>query len=346
MSISHRGKRWLYALVGLLALGLTACSGDEPQNVLAPVGKYALKEDRLWDLTFMFAAVIFVIVEGVLVFTLVKFRHRPGREAAQFHGNTKLEIILTLIPATILAGIAIPTVKTIFDVAEKPANALEVTVVGHQFWWEFRYTGLGPDGTDVVTANELHIPTGQEVYLTLEGKADDVNHSFWVPRLAGTQDVVPGRENHLLMRADTPDTYWGQCKEYCGLSHANMRQRVIAETPADFQTWLAEQQKPGVKPTGGVAAAGQKAFLANACVGCHTIGGTEAAAEVGPNLTHLASRKVFAGALLELNKENLIKWVSDAPSVKPGSRMPSGVKDLGLSPQDVQDIVTYLLTLK
>lgn len=345
MSISQRGKRRIYALVGLMALGLVACSGG-PQNSLEPVGKYALIEDRLWNLTFFLAAAVFVIVEGFLVFTLVKFRHRPGREASQFHGNTKLEIILTLIPATILAGIAIPTVKTIFDLAEKPAGAMEITVVGHQFWWEFRYPGMGADGADLVTANELHIPTGQEVYLQLEGLPGDVNHSFWVPRLAGTQDVIPGQENHVLIRADEADTYWGQCKEFCGLSHANMRQRVIAQSPADFQTWLAEQQRPAADPSAADAIAGQKALLGAQCVGCHLIQGTDAVGNIGPNLTHLASRSMFAGAMLELNEENLLKWVADAPSVKPGSRMPSGVKDMGLSQQDVQDIVAYLLTLK
>jgi cytochrome c oxidase subunit 2 len=328
-----------------MALGLSACSGGS-QSVLDPVGEYAKKADRLWDVTIFIAIAMFFIVEGVLVFTLIRFRHKPGREAAQFHGNTKLEIVLTLVPALILAGLAIPTVRTIFELQEKPANALEVTIVGHQFWWEYRYTGLGPGGQDIVTANELHIPTGQAVYLTLEGLADDVNHSFWVPRLAGTQDIIPGRSNHLLLRADVADEYMGQCKEYCGLSHANMRLRVIAEAPTDFQAWLAEQQEPGVEPTGGSVAAGQKAFLEGQCVACHTIGGTEAAANIGPNLTHLASRGTFAGAMLPLNRENLLDWVSDAPSVKPGSRMPSGIKDMGLTPQQVQDIVEYLLTLK
>jgi cytochrome c oxidase subunit 2 len=345
MSNSHRGSRRLYALVGLLALGLTACSGG-PQNTLEPLGEYAKKADRLWDITIFIAIVIFFIVEGVLVFTLFRFRHRPGREAAQFHGNTKLEIILTLVPALILAGLAIPTVRTIFDLQEKPANALEVKIIGHQFWWEYRYTGLGAGGEDIVTANELKIPVDQDVYLSLEGLPDDVNHSFWVPRLAGTQDIIPGRQNHLLLRADVPDEYLGQCKEYCGLSHANMRLKVFAVPQGEFQTWLAEQQEPGVEPSGGQAAAGQKAFLAGGCPGCHAIGGTEAAANVGPNLTHLASRTTFAGAMLPLTQENLEKWVADAPSVKPGSRMPSGIKTLGLSTQDVKDIVAYLMTLK
>ncbi len=156
-----------------------------------------------------------MLVESALVYTLVRFRYKPDREAAQFHGNTKLEVILTLIPSLILAGLAVPTVRTIFDLFEKPEGAMEITVVGHQFWWEYRYTGTDPE---VVTANEMHIPTGTDVYLTLEGVAGDVNHSFWVPRLAGTQDIVPGRANHLLLRADVADEYWGQCKEFCGLS--------------------------------------------------------------------------------------------------------------------------------
>ena len=345
MSNSHRGKRLLYALVGLLALGLVACSGG-PQNTLEPVGDNALKADRLWDITIAIAIAVFFIVEGLLVFTLLKFRYKPDREAAQFHGNTKLEIVLTLIPAMILAGLAIPTVQTIFDLQTKPADTLDITVVGHQFWWEYRYTGLGPGGEDIVTANELHIPTGQDVWLTLEGLADDVNHSYWIPRLAGSQDIIPGRTNSLFIRADEPDVYLGQCKEYCGLSHANMRLKVFADTPGDFTTWLADQQEDGVEPSGGSVAEGQQAFLAGGCAGCHAIGGTEAAANVGPNLTHLASRTTFAGAMLPLTRENLVEWVADAPSVKPGSRMPSGIKELGLSQEDVENIVDYLLTLK
>lgn len=326
-----------------MALGTTACGISGPQDALQPEGFYAERADFLWDVASYIAIAIFFIVEGALVFTILKFRRRPGREAAQFHGNTPLEVVLTIIPALILAGLAVPTVRTIFQLHDKPEGALEITVVGHQFWWEYRYTGVEPE---VVTANEMHIPTGRDVYLQLEGVTDDVNHSFWVPRLAGAQDIIPGRENHILLRADEADTYWGQCKEYCGLSHANMRHRVVAESPDEFEQWLADQQEPAREPPAGLAAQGKEAFLGSACIGCHTVAGTEAASSVGPNLTHLASRETFAAGTFPLNEKELTEWVADAPGKKPGVRMPSGVGEMGLSDQEVRAIVAYLLTLE
>ncbi|MEA2446418.1 MAG: cytochrome c oxidase subunit, partial [Actinomycetota bacterium] len=196
--------------MGAFALAASACSSNVgPQDYMSPEGPVSRRADQLWDITFMLAAIIFVIVEGLIVFALIKFRHKPGRQAAQFHGNTKLEVVLTLVPALILAGLAIPTVKAIADLSQKPNNALEVKVVGHQFWWEYQYSDL-----DVITANEMHVPINQPVYLTLEGV--DVIHSFWIPKLTGKQDVVPGRVNHMWFEAEKPGEYYGQCTEYCG----------------------------------------------------------------------------------------------------------------------------------
>ncbi|MFN2526765.1 MAG: cytochrome c oxidase subunit II [Actinomycetota bacterium] len=342
MTAPRRGRT--AALTAGLALFAAACAEDAPQDFLNhPVGRNAESADRLWDLTFLVAAVIFFLVEAALVYALVRFRHRPGREAADFHGNTRLEVVLTLIPALILVGIAIPTVSTIFRLAGKPANPLEVKVIGHQFWWEYQYDTNADGRADLVTANEMHIPTDRAVFLIIEGATDDVIHSFWVPRLSGKQDVVPGRPASMTLRTDEPGVYLGQCTEFCGLSHANMRLRVVAQTPDEFDAWVAEQQAPAELPASGPAAAGAQEFLTGACVECHTVAGTEAQGRVGPNLTHFASRSTFAGATFRVSDEEQLRaWLRDPPGEKPGVRMPN----LGLSEQQINDLVAFLYTLE
>lgn len=334
--LSARGRRLtLGVLATFMAIIGTACETDAgPQDYLSPEGPIAERADDLWDLTFAIAVAVFVIVEAVLVFTLIRFRRRPGREAAQFHGNTKVEVILTLIPTLILAGLAVPTVKAIADLSKAPKDALNITVTAKQFWWQYEY----PDA-EVVTANEMHVPINQPVLLTLEGT--DVIHSFWIPKLTGKQDVVPGRTNRMQFEATEPGTYWGQCTEFCGLSHANMRLRVIAHEPADFQQWLAEQQQPAAASVSGAGAEGQDIFLQN-CVSCHAIKGTDAQGTSAPDLTHFATRETFAGAMFENNTENLKRWIDDPPAVKPGAKMP----DYGLSAQEIDAVVAYLQTLE
>lgn len=335
--LSGARSRRFYLGATLLALIVlfSGCANNGPQDYLNyQAGSNAEKADNLWDITILIAAVIFVIVEGLLVFALIRFRHKPGREAAQFHGNTKLEIILTLVPALILIGLLIPTVTTIFDIARTPAGSLEITVTARQFWWQYDYNDF-----DFATANELHIPVGQPVHLNLKGA--DVVHSYWIPRLSGTQDVVPGRNNELTFTALEEGRYMGQCKEFCGLSHANMRLIVFAHDPADFLTWVAEQQKPAGTPTAD-SAEGQKLFLEGACVNCHAIKGTDAAATTAPDLTHLASRETFAGATFRLNEANLAEWLRDPPAMKPGSLMP----DYGLSEDEITKLVAYLMSLE
>ena len=351
---SHRGSARAWFLVGVLALGAVACGGPKPQDTLAPAGPFAREPDELWDLVFATAAVIFIVVEGALVYALVKYRHRRGRKAAQFHGNTKLEVLLTAIPTLILAGIAVPTVQNIFGLARVPGDALPVTVVAHQFWWEFSY----PE-QDLKTANELHIPVGRPVRITLEGAASDpvnpedaeVIHSFWVPRLAGTQDIVPGHTNHLLLQADEPGTYLGQCKEFCGLSHANMRFRVIAQEPAAFDRWVSEQRRPAVEDP--AVAEGARLFREGArdgrfpggaaCAACHALDPSlDAQPASGPNLAHFASRQTFAAGMFNRTDERLSDWLAGPPDVKPGARMP----DLGLNGEQIRALVAYLQSLE
>jgi cytochrome c oxidase subunit 2 len=332
-------------LVGL-ALILGGCATDGPQDYLDPDGPQARQADELWDLTFGIAVIVFFIVEGLIVVALVKFRHRPGREAAQFHGNTRLEVVLTLVPALILAGISVPTVKTIFDISRRPGgDALRVTVEAHQFWWEYHYPSLG-----ITTANELHIPVDTPIDITLKGV--DVAHSFWIPRLAGKQDILPGHTTHMHMQADTPGRYLGQCTEFCGLSHANMRALAFAHEQEEFDAWVANEQQEAREPGQQLAAEGARLFVegtgdgtfpgGGACGSCHTVQGTTAQGIVGPDLTHFASRETFAGATYDRTRANLSSWLADPPAMKPGVVMP----DLGLTAEQIDALLAYLETLE
>jgi cytochrome c oxidase subunit II len=325
----------LLRLSALACLIFTSCSRDAPYNYLQPEGPQARQADSLWDLTFGIAVVIFFLVEGALVYILFKYRQRSDRDMPkQVHGNTRLEMMWTAIPVLLLTVIAFRTVAGIYEIAERPDNPVEVTVTGHQWWWEFEYKD-GP-----VTANELHIPVGRPVLFTL--RSADVIHSFWVPKLGGKQDAVPGRVIKMTYEAPKEGEYLGECAEYCGLSHANMRLRVFAHPPAEYEQWVADQMKDAAPPAAGLAAQGADLFAKGQCVGCHTVKGTPAQGTIGPNLTHFASRTTFAGSIFERNEENLGRWLADPPENKPGSKMP----DLGLKEPEIQALVAYLQSLK
>lgn len=347
--------------VASAALLLGACS-DAPQTVFDPAGPFAQRPDDLWQLVFWIAVGVFVVVQGLIIYAIWRFRQRPGEDdlPVQVHGNTRLEILWTVIPALILAGIAVPTVQTIFDLDRDPDGSMAVEVIGHRWWFEYRY----PDH-DIVTANELVIPAGQPVRLSMTaeesgGPTNAVIHSWWVPQLAGKQDVIPGRTTTLNVQADEPGKFQGQCAEYCGLSHANMRIRVTALPRAEFEQWVADQQAPAAEPEEGtLAAEGKEVFFSQACVACHTLDGTSfttadgeeltAQSIVGPNLTHLMSREWFAGATFELTEENLARWLENPPAMKPmrATEDPSvGMPDLGLTPEEVEALVAYLMTLR
>lgn len=331
-------RRWrVTALVAPLLLFLASCAKDAPQDTLEPKGPVARQIDHLINPVFVVAAVVFVLVQFLAVYFVIKYRHRDDApEPVQIHGNTRLELAWTLIPALILLAIAVPTIRTIFDLSRKPKNAVNVTVIGHQFWWEVRYDDYG-----IVTANELHMPTGKPVEITLKGDVTDVIHSFWIPPLAGKQDIIPGRTSHMHFEADDPGIYLGQCTEYCGLSHANMRARAVAHSPEEFDVWVQNQKQAArAAPAGSPAAEGEAMFTAKGCAGCHTIQGVSQGT-VGPNLTHLMSRSVFAGAMFDLNAGNLSRWLRDPPGVKPGSKMPN----LSLSQDEITKLVAYLQTL-
>jgi cytochrome c oxidase subunit 2 len=332
------------ALLAGASVLFAACASNAPQDSLDPAGRVAREIDNLFLPVFWIAAGVFFLVEGALVYFLIRYRHRKGRPEVvrQVHGNTRLEVIWTLIPAVLLAGVAVPTLGTIWDLSRRPSgDVVEITVTGRQWWWIVEYPGL-----DVVTANEVHIPVGRPAFISL--KSDDVIHSFWVPRLAGKQDLIPGQTHTLTVEADEPGVYSGQCAEFCGLSHANMRFRVIAQSEADFQEWISAQQQDAVTPEEGLAAEGMKLFLTGKfpggqCIACHTIRGTEQArGTLGPNLTHFASRTTFAGSIFENTPENVALWLRDPPAVKPGSIM----KDYGLTEREIQALVAYLESLE
>jgi cytochrome c oxidase subunit 2 len=222
--------------------------------------------------------------------------------------------------------------------APKPASTLEVTVIGHQFWWEYRYPKLG-----IVTANELHIPVSDPehptpTYLTMSSA--DTDHSFWIPRLAGKVDVIPNKVNTMWIDPATAGLYLGQCAQYCGTQHAKMLLRVYADTPADFAAWVAHQQQP-VDPE-ATAAEGASVFQHNACISCHTIAGTVATGRFGPDLTHLASRETLASGAVPNTPENIRKFVDDPAHFKPGALMPP----MHLNQHDLDAVTAYLTTLK
>jgi cytochrome c oxidase subunit II len=270
----------------------------------------------------------------------------------QVHGNKRLEIGWTILPAVLLAGIAFPTVGTLISLSHKPAgNILELNVTAHQFWWEVNYPSL-----HVKSASEIHVPVNTPVYVSL--RSIDVIHSFWIPRLAGKQDVVPNQVNHLTFEADRAGMYRAQCAEFCGLSHANMRFQVVAESQADFEAWVQQQQQPAAKAApGSLEAQGQDIFEhgvwngvlftgetipVHGCTQCHTVEGIPGGAKVGPNLTHFAGRAAFAGAIFPNNASRLALWLRDPEAVKPGVDMPN----MGLSEQEIDALVAYLGSLK
>jgi cytochrome c oxidase subunit 2 len=286
------------------------------------------------------AIVVFVIVEGLLLYSAWRFRKRANDplEPVQIHGNTRLELAWTIAPAVLVVALFVMAVNTLQTIVPRPAVAetdqLTVKIIGHQWWWEYQYPDLG-----ITTATDLVIPAGKVI--NLEITSGDVIHSFWIPQLNGKTDAFPNHVNTSWIKADAPGAFNGQCAELCGPSHANMRAVVIAMEQTEFDQWVKGQQaNPG--PAAGDAAKGEQVFLAGVCIGCHTINGTAAAGKVGPNLTHLASRTSIAGGTLTNTPGNLKRWLADPPGLKPGSLMPN----LNLSEADIDALVAYLTSLK
>jgi len=328
----------LTAGVLLSAVAWAGCGGEYPQSALHPRSDFADRLDVLFRQIFWWAMGVFVVVEAAILYTIFRWRDRPGRDRPkEVHGHILMEVGWTLAPALILVAIAIPTIRTIF-IVDRPTtdpNALVIEVTGHQWWWEFEYPEM-----DIVTANEIHIPLGRTIDLRL--RSADVMHSFWVPRLGGKRDLVPGRETQLWFTADSVGVYWGQCAEFCGTSHALMGMRVIVDTPEDFAAWAAVNAGDAVQITDAQARAGRGVFGANACVSCHRVGGTPAEGQFGPDLTHFGSRLTIGAGILDNNFENLVRWIDSTQHVKPGNLMP----EVYLSADQVAQLAAYLLALR
>jgi cytochrome c oxidase subunit 2 len=379
MPLGSRVIRRLSWLAPLLAVVLVAaCAQDFPQTTLAPKGDLARIEDGVFFETVKWATLVFVLVEGALVYAIFRFRGKPGdAEPEQIHGNTVVEVTWTVIPALILAMIAVPTVKAIFKENETPkGDPLTVEVVGHQWWWEFRYPEF-----NLTTANELHVPVGRTVSLKMG--AYDVVHSFWLPQFAGKRDVFPNRETRLWFTAEEPGEYSGQCAEFCGIQHGRMAFRLVAQPAAEFTRWVdhmksitmqpaatssgpadsvrtssagagvqqqaaapAPQAPDSAKAQTGQAqdplvAQGQKLFLMKGCVGCHSLVALNAPKGLlGPNLANVGARTYIAAGTLPNNDENLAHWIRFPQEVKHGVLMPN----LGVTEDEAKALVAFLRT--
>jgi cytochrome c oxidase subunit 2 len=329
-----------------LPLLLAGCGDDHiekyPQSIYEPRSDYAETLLELQNFITILGVVVGILVFALMAYILFRFRYRPGMpEPEQVHGNTRLELLWTLIPALILAVVAVPTVRTIFATQQRaPENALVVDVVGWQWWWEFKYA-IG--GDTLRTANEIHVPVGTPVLLRMT--AGDVLHSFWVPQMGGKRDLINNKTNFILFTPREAGLYLGQCAEFCGDSHALMKMRLIAHDPAGFQEWLRNEAAPAVEPTDSALALGKKLVTTGACAGCHMIKGTPMVGRIGPNLTHFGRRRTLAAGVLENNAENLAAWIRNAPAVKPGAKMPS-LESMGIEDAAVPYMVAYLQSLQ
>ena len=318
-------------------------SSSHGTNIFAPSSTPAKSIANLSIFVLVITGVIFVVVFVLLVYSIVKFRSRAsdaGHEPAQVYGSTQIELAWTIIPILIVVVLFLATARVIHAIqdAPEPADAVQVTAIGHQYWWEFRYPKLG-----IVTANELHIPVSDPSHPTptfLQLLSADTDHSFWVPELAGKTDLIPNHPNRMWMDPQRTGVFLGQCAQYCGVQHAKMLLRVSVDSPENFAAWVRDQQRHAVEDTG--ANAGKRVFESNACMNCHAVAGTAADGRFGPDLTHLMSRTTIAAGAAENTHNNLRLWIQDPSAIKPGSLMPA----MKLSDGDLDAVVNYMETLR
>jgi cytochrome c oxidase subunit II len=311
--------------------------------VFSPVSTPASEISTVAWFVLAISAAIFVAVAGLLLYSVMRFRARPGdaqREPPQLYGSNPIEFAWTAIPFLIVVVLVLTTIRTIYDVqaAAEPPGAIHVRVIGHQWWWEFQYPDLG-----IVTANELHVPLSDPAHPTptwFELESADVAHSFWVPRLAGKTDLIPNKINTMWIDPHQAGVYLGQCAEFCGTQHAMMLIRVVVEPRPAFDQWVAEQRLPAVAQD--AIAHGRQVFQENACASCHTVKGTPAHGTYGPDLTHLMSRQTVGSGVATNTPDHLKIWVREPARMKPGVLMPA----MNLSASDLDDIVTWMVTLK
>jgi cytochrome c oxidase subunit 2 len=332
-----------FLFVALVASGETSKLFNSPTNIFTPASTSAKSIAHLSLFVLAITGIIFAVVFTLLVYCVIKFRARSGdagREPAQVYGSTQIELAWTIIPILIVVVLFLATARVIHAIqdAPEPANAVEVTVIGHQYWWEFRYPKLG-----IVTANELHIPVSDPenpspTFLNL--LSADTDHSFWVPELAGKTDLIPNHPNRMWIAPHRTGIFLGQCAQYCGTQHAKMLLRVSVDSPEDFAAWIRGQQEPAVQDAS--LESGRRVFERNACINCHAVGGTPANGRFGPDLTHLMSRTTIASGATQNTRENLRLWIQNPNAIKPGSLMPA----MQLSDSDLDAVVRYMETLR
>jgi cytochrome c oxidase subunit II len=312
-------------------------------NIFAPQSTPARSIFHLSILVLTITGIIFVVVSTLLLYSILKFRSTSATansEPAQVYGSTQIELAWTVIPILIVVVLFVATARGIHEIqdAPEPESAVEVTVIGHQFWWEYRYPQLG-----VVTANELHIPVSDPAHpkpTFLQLLSADTDHSFWVPELAGKTDLIPNHPNRMWMDPQRTGIIVGQCAQYCGTQHAKMLLRVSVDSPEDFAEWVREQQQPAIADER--VAAGKRVFETTACINCHSISGTVANGRFGPDLTHLMSRTTIAAGAALNTPENLGLWIENPDAIKRGSLMPA----MQLSKSEREALVGYLETLR
>ncbi len=355
-------KRWsiIIPVVFLSSLLFAACGENSP-TILSPTGPVASQEAGLFWFTLIVATIVFVGVEGWLIFSIFRFRERPGMpQPKQIQGNNTVEIIWTIVPSLFLFAVLAGTIYTMFGLQNITGSGhMEVKAVGHQWWWEFDYPNQ-----HIVTADTLYVPQG--VVIQTDLVSNNVIHSFWVPQITGKTDVIPGHNNKQIFRADVPGTYRGECAEYCGTQHAHMAFSVVVMTSDQFATWVSTEQQAAATPTDTLAQKGQQIFKSSGgCTACHGIVGVnlssfddpKQSALIGPNLTHFGSRHLIAGGVLQwglpgdtscniVNDQvnpncEIYEWLSDTYKYKPGNDMV-----VNLTPTQINALVAYLESLK
>lgn len=314
-------------------------TASDIQSVLRPAGVQAAHIERLWWVMFWVSAAVFAAVMTGLAVALV--RGRRGDAVATSHRTITRHVATSVAVSTAaLIGLLVASVMTGRAIGSMPrSEALEIRLTGYQWWWGVEYLNQDPS-LRATTANELHLPVGRAVALRLQ--STDVIHSFWVPNLHGKTDLIPGRENVILLRADRAGVFRGQCAEYCGTQHAHMALTLVAEPSDAFEAWLAGQRAPAPDPQTGDARRGREVFQQGPCALCHAVQGTSAGARTAPDLTHFATRSTIGAGTAPNTPDQLAQWIANPQHLKPGNRMPA----TGLSDEDLHAVVAYLETLR
>lgn len=336
-------RLWIVALTAVVWCSSAGVAAAETNSIFEPTSYNAGKISELFYLVLAITGLIFVLVLGAIVAFVFRYRarsHDDDTEPPQIYGSWPIEVAWTIAPLLIIFVLFLIVVRSVNEQRPEraPGDALQVRVIGHQWWWAFEYPEYG-----FFTANELHVPLGdaehpRSVFFQLE--SNDVAHSFWIPRLGGKTDLIPNRVNTMWIAPHEGGTYTGQCAEYCGTQHSKMLLRVVVESPEEFAVWVENQQKPAVNDA--AVAAGRQLFLDNSCANCHTIRGTNARGTFGPDLTHLMSRETIAAGAAKNTRENLVAWIDNPAVFKTGCHMPA----LKLTEDQVKSVVAYLETLR